>query len=91
MIIEEKDFRLTPIDESTPRFDLELLYEVRPKGKDSRLEFKNAGYGLSLDTAIKRVSQFRVSNNHKEEAVSLQTYFNEFKKEVESLTKLCEV
>ena len=44
MIIEEKDFRLTPVSESSPMFDLELLYTVRPKGKEARQEFKNVAY-----------------------------------------------
>ena len=41
MIIEGKDFRLTPVSETSPMFDLELLYTVRPKGKEARQEFKN--------------------------------------------------
>ena len=85
MIIEEKDFRLTPIDDSTVRFDLELLYKVKPKGKESRLEFKNAGYGLSLENAIKEVAQYRIINNHKEEAITLVDYLEEFKQELDSL------
>ena len=85
MIIEEKDFRLTPIDDSTVRFDLELLYKVKPKGKESRLEFKNAGYGLSLENAIKKVAQYRIINNHKEEAITLVDYLEEFKQELDSL------
>lgn len=85
MIIEENDFRLIPIDDSSPIFDLELLYKVQPKGKEVRLEFKNAGYGLSLDKAIKKIAQYRVVNNYKDKAISLLDYFNEFKKELDSL------
>lgn len=89
MIIEEKDFRLTPVDDSSPMFDLDLLYVIKPKGKESRLEFKNAGYGLSLQNAIKKVAHYRVTCNHKDEAVTLLAYFEEFKKELDSLKQLC--
>lgn len=89
MIIEEKDFRLTPVDESSPMFDLDLLYIIKPNGKESRLEFKNAGYGLTLQNAIKKVAQYRVACNHKDEAVTLLAYFEEFKKELDSLKQLC--
>lgn len=90
MIIEENDFRLIPISESSPLFDLEILYTVRPKGKEERQEFKNIAYGISLETAIKKIAQYRVSSNHKDESVKLLTYLAEFKKELDSLKKLCE-
>lgn len=89
MVIEEKDFRLIPLSESSLRFDLELLYTINPKGKDSRQEFKNAAYGISLDYAIKKIAHYRVSQNHKEEAITLLTYFKEFKEELDSLKALC--
>lgn len=89
MIIEEKDFRLTPISESTPMFDLELLCTIRPKGKESRQEFKNAGYGMELETAIKKIAQYRVSSKHENESIKLLEYFTEFKKELNSLKNLC--
>lgn len=89
MVIEEKDFRLIPLSESSLRFDLELLYTINPKGRDSRQEFKNAAYGISLDYAIKKIAHYRVSQNHKEEAITLLTYFKEFKEELDSLKALC--
>lgn len=89
MVIEGTDFRLIPIDDSTPRFDLELLYKIRPRGGEPRTEFKNVAYGIQLDTAIKRIAQYRVSNKLGESAVSLENYFKEFKQEVEELIKVC--
>ena len=88
MIIRENDFQLTPIDESSLLFDLDLLYKVQPKGKEARFELKNAGYGLSLNNAIKKIAQYRVVNNHKDEAISLLDYFKEFKKELDSLDNI---
>lgn len=88
MEIVEKDFKLKPIDDSSPFFDLDLLYLIKPRGGEPRLEFKNAGYGLSLENAIKRIAHYRISCNHREEAIKLKTYFVEYKKELDSLKKL---
>lgn len=89
MVIEEKDFRLIPISESSPKFDLELLYTINPKGKESRQEFKNVAYGIGLDYAVRKIAHYRVSCKHKDEAVTLLTYFKEFKEELDSLKALC--
>lgn len=89
MLIEEKDFRLIPISESSPVFDLELLHIVRPKGKEARQEFKNAGHGMGLETAVKKIAQYRVSSKHEDESIKLLEYFTEFKKELDSLKELC--
>lgn len=88
MEISEKDFKLKPTDDSSPFFDLELLYVVRPRGGEPRLEYKNAGYGLTLLSAIKKIVQYRVSCNHRDEAISLKQYFTEYTKELNELKKL---
>lgn len=90
MIIEEKDFRLESVDDSSPFFDLDLLKTIKPRGKETRQEFKNVAYGITIENAIKRIAQYRISNNHKDEAITLQTYFNEFKEEIKNLTNLYE-
>lgn len=89
MTIEESDFRLTPINDSSPFFDLELLDTIRPKGKEARQEFKNAAYGIKLETALRMIAHRRVCNKHPD-TISMQTYLNEFKEEVKSLKALCE-
>jgi hypothetical protein len=89
MIIEESDFRLTPVSETSSLFDLELLYTIRPKGKETRQEFKNVAYGISLESALKKIIQYRLSGKH--DAVNLATYLKEFKEELDSLKKLCEI
>lgn len=89
MTIEEQDFRLTPVNDSSLRFDLELLYKVQPKGKEARFEFKNDAYGISLDYAMKKIAQYRINNRHKDETIKLLTYFKEFKEELDSLKALC--
>ena len=89
MVIEEKDFKLIPISDSDLFFDLELLYTVRPKGKEVRQEFKNVAYGISLNTALKKIIQYRLS--HKYDTVDLSTYLKEFRNELDLLKALCEV
>lgn len=89
MVIEEKDFRLTPVSDSCPVFDLELLSTIRPKGKEARQEFKNVAYGISLESALRKVIQYRVSRKH--DTVNLATYLKEFREELDSLRKLCEI
>lgn len=89
MVIEENDFRLIPINDSCPQYNLELLYKVQPKGKETRLEFKNVAYGIGLEHAIKKIAHYRVCCRHKDEAVRLLTYFKEFKEELDSLKTLC--
>ena len=91
MVIEEEDFKLTPVSDSSVNFDLELLYKVQPRGKEARMEFKNVAYGISLDHAVHRIAQYRVNQKHKNEAITLLTYFKEFKEELDSLKTLCEI
>lgn len=84
MVIEGKDFRLIPSDTS-PKFDLELLYTVNSKGKEPRQEFKNVAYGICLDYAMKKIAHYRILNKHENEAITLLTYFKEFIQELNSL------
>ena len=91
MTIEEHDFKLTPVSNSDIKFDLELLYKIQPKGKEARMEFKNVAYGINLDHAVHRIAQYRVNQKHKNEAITLLTYFKEFKEELDSLKALCEI
>ena len=55
MIIQGEFYQLIPVDESSLFFDLKLLHKVG--GKNPREEFKDAGYGLTLTTAIKKCVQ----------------------------------
>lgn len=88
MEIVEKDFKLKPISDDCPQFDLELLYVVKPRGGEARLEFKNAGYGMTLESAIKRIIHYRINCNHREEAISISKYFEEYKKELDNFKNL---
>lgn len=88
MTIEEKDFKLTPVSEDSLLFDLELLYKVKPRGKEARLEFKPVAYGITMDKAIRKIVAFRINCKHQEEALKLKEWYSEYKKELDSF-KLC--
>ena len=72
MVIEGPFYRLTPISESSPRFDLELLYDIG--GKNPRKEFKE------------RCRHYAVRKKFgKDEVITLGRYLDEFKKAKEEI------
>lgn len=87
MTIEESDFRLTSVNEYSTKWDLELLYTIRPKGKEARTEFKAVAYGLPLESALKRVINFRINNKH-QDTISLKDYLKEYKDQLNQLNHL---
>lgn len=88
MIIEERDFRLTPVKDSGDIFDLELLKTIN-KGKETeRQEFKNVAYGITLETAIRYIANTRISANYPD-VINLKTYLKEYKKIIDEIKKLC--
>lgn len=88
MVIEEKDFRLTPIKDSGDRFDLELLRTVN-KGKETeRQEFKNVAYGVTIESAMRYVANARIAANNPD-VIDLKTYLEEYKKIIDEIKKLC--
>ena len=76
MVIQGDFFQLTPSSEHSMSFDLKLLYKV--KGKNPREEYKDAGYGLSLESALKKCIQYALTQKY--EVLSLKEYLDEFKK-----------
>lgn len=88
MIIEEPDFRLTQISEGSCFWDLELLYTIKPKGKESRQEFKVCGYGLTMNSAIKRIANFRISQKHTEDSLTMKQYLKEYNEIIKELSNI---
>lgn len=79
MVIEGTFYRLTPINESSSRFDLELLYDIG--GKNPRKEFKIEGYGYPLEIAIERCCHYATRKKYeKDEVITLRRYLDDFKK-----------
>lgn len=89
MTIEEADFRLTPCTEASSHFDLELLYVVNKGKNNERTEFRNAGYGLSLESAIRKITMSRIGNKYGEGTISLKQFLEEFKGEIEKIKQMC--
>lgn len=75
MVIQGEFYQLIPVNEHSLLFDLKLLYKV--KGKNPREEYKDAGYGLSLESALKKCVQYAINN--KFEVLSLKEYLEEFR------------
>ena len=77
-------YRLTPINEHSPKYDLELLHEIG--GKKPRQEFKPAGYGFTLESAIKHIIQYSVNRKLGEEA-TLKQFLNAYKEESDKIRR----
>ena len=75
MVMQGEFFQLTPVSEHSLLWDLKLLYKIG--GKNPREEYKEAGYGLTLDTAIKKCINYAL--NQKFDVLSLKEYLDEFR------------
>lgn len=88
MEIVEKDFKLIPLDGNF--FNLEFLYTVNKGKENEKQEFRNAAYGISLESAIKRIVTHRILDKRQEETVTLAQYLKDYKECIEEIKKLCE-
>ena len=79
MIIQGEFYRLTPINEHSPQYDLELLHNIG--GKNPRQEFKVVAYGVSLERALESTILFATNKKLGEEVVSLKEFLNVYKEE----------
>lgn len=87
--IEESDFKLTQTSDNSSFWDLELLYTIRPKGKDPREEFKIAGYGMTMEFCIKKIVNHRIAKKHPE-TINMKTYLTEYKQILKEISELCQ-
>lgn len=83
MQIQGDFYKITSIDDSSPFWDLELLKPIKSK-TNPRQEYVNAGYGLTLDSAIKRIIQFAISSKY--DVLTLKDYLRAYKKLSKSIT-----
>lgn len=81
MMIQGEFFQIIPVNEHSLQFDLKLLQKI--KGKNPREEYKDAGYGMPLDTAIKKCIQYGLSQ--KLDVISLKEYLAEYKHMAEEI------
>ena len=89
MIIEEKDFRLIHIKDTSNLFDLELLKTVNKGKSTERQEFKNVAYGVTIEYAIKYIANARIAANNPG-TIDLKTYLEEYRKIIDEIKTLCE-
>jgi hypothetical protein len=82
MTIQGDFYKLTPINDYSQFFDLELLYKIG--GKNPREEFKIASYGITLESAIQKIINYAVRNKLPE-VVTLKEYLDAYKKELNSI------
>ena len=83
MQIQGDFYKITSIDDSSPFWDLELLKTIKSK-TNPRQEYVNAGYGLTLDSAIKRIIQFAISSKY--DVLTLKDYLQDYNKLSKSIT-----
>lgn len=82
MTIEEHDFTLTQLSDSSPFFDLELLHTT----KSGKSEMQTAAYGVTIESAIKRIANYRINENSSD-SLTMQEYLNQYRIELDKLTK----
>lgn len=83
MIIEGPFYRITPVNDHSAFFDLELLYEIG--GKNPRKEFKTVAYGLRMNNVINAIVRFGIHNKYKDEVINFKQYVDEFTKQKQDL------
>ena len=87
MIIQGNFYRIEPINDTSPLWDLYLLRKVNSK-TTPREEFQLEGYGMPLDSAIGRVIRYAINSKYgKDEITTLKEYLNVFKQIKEEIYK----
>ena len=87
MIIQGNFYRIEPINDNSPLWDLYLLRKVNSKTYP-REEFQLEGYGMPLDSAIGRIIRYAINSKYgKDEITTLKEYLNVFKQIKEEIYK----
>lgn len=87
MIIQGNFYRIEPINDTSPLWDLYLLRKVNSK-TNPREEFQLEGYGMPLDSAIGRIIRYAINSRYgKDEITTLKEYLNVFKQIQEEIYK----
>lgn len=87
MIIQGNFYRIEPVNDTSPLWDLYLLRKVNSK-TNPREEFQLEGYGMPLDSAIGRIIRYAINSKYgKDEITTLKEYLNVFKQIKEEIYK----
>lgn len=78
-------YKLTPINEHSPKYDLELLHSIG--GKNPREEFKAVAYGISLESAFERIILYSVNKKLGDETVSFKRFLDEYKEAADKVRR----
>lgn len=78
MEIKERDFKLS-LNNNYNTWDLEVL----TTSKDGKDKYISAGYGLTLEYAIRKISNYRISKNSKN--LDMKSYLSRLKGIVDDL------
>ncbi len=79
MTIEGSFYKIVPINDNSPFYDLYLLRTIKSK-TNPRDEFQLEGYGMPLDAAIGRIIRFALNGKHQDEVLSLNEYLQEYER-----------
>ena len=87
MIIQGSLYRIEPINDTSPLWDLYLLRKIKSK-TNPREEFQLEGYGMPLDSAIGRIIRYAINSKYGlDEITTLKEYLNVFKQIQEEIYK----
>lgn len=86
MVIQGNFYRIEPVNDNSPLYDLYLLRTIKSK-TNPRDEFQLEGYGMPLESAIGRIIRYAINSKFKDEIVTLKDYLNVFKQTKEEILK----
>lgn len=84
MTIQGNFYRIEPINDNSPLFDLYLLRTIKSK-TNPREEFQLEGYGMPLESAIGRIIRYATNSKFKDEIITLKNYLDVFKQTKEEI------
>lgn len=88
MIIAESDFRAEQSSEGSIFWDLNLIRTKKKRDGSIVEELGDTIYGIPLDSVMKRVCLNRIARNHKDQAISMKQFLDEWKNEMKKLSDL---
>lgn len=78
MTIEGSFYKIVPINDNSPLFDLYLLRTIKSK-TNPREEFQLEGYGMPLESAISRVINYSINSKYADKAITIKEYLDVYK------------
>ena len=86
MTIQGNFYRIEPINDNSPFYDLYLLRTIKSK-TNPRDEFQLEGYGMPMEAVIGRIIRYAINSKFKDEIVTLENYLNVYKQIKEEITE----